>query len=155
MLLISRAHAPGQRHGAYGDLSDACGLGAPLLATDPSHGRSDARALPCQRPDPSTIDVPDASFFGWALLDRRGGTIAGSPNSATATSSVESMIKPWIAADHLRRLDESGERPIRQVLAELNLMIVDSNDPLAEKYYQLGGADAVVRRLKPSVDFRG
>jgi hypothetical protein len=63
------------------------------------------------------------------------------------TSTVESMIKPWIAADHLRRLDAAGRRPDGSTLNELTLMIVDSHDPFAEKYYQIGGGDAVIRRL--------
>jgi len=57
------------------------------------------------------------------------------------------MIKPWIVSDYLRRLSESNTQPSQQVLNELTLMIVDSNDPMAEKYYQLGGADAVIARL--------
>jgi hypothetical protein len=95
----------------------------------------------------SAITAPDATFMSWALLNRADGTTSGSPNSPDATSSIESMIKPWIAADHLRRLAEAGEEPTQRELAELRLMIVDSNDSLAEKYYRMGGADAVIRRL--------
>ena len=97
--------------------------------------------------DPSTITVAGAKEFGWALLDLDTGKVSGSANLATMTNTVESMIKPWIASDYLRRLAESGEQPTAQALNELTLMIVDSNDDLAEEYYRLGGADAVVDRL--------
>jgi len=92
------------------------------------------------------IRIPGASLFGWALLDRLSGAMAGSPNSGRVVNTVESMIKPWIAADYLRRLAD-GRSPAADVLNELARMIVDSNDPAAEKYYQIGGGDAVVRRL--------
>ena len=96
--------------------------------------------------DPASITA-EARLFGWALYDRRSGTVAGSANSDTVLNTVESMIKPWIAGDWLRRHAESGQQPTEQQLKELTLMIVDSNDPMAEKYYRLGGADAVVERL--------
>jgi hypothetical protein len=96
--------------------------------------------------DPTAITA-EARLFGWALLDRRTGAVTGSANSATALNTVESMIKPWIAADYLRRLTESGEQPTEQAVDEITLMIIDSNDPMAEKYYRLGGADAVVDRM--------
>jgi len=97
--------------------------------------------------DPASIKVSGARLFGWALLDRRTGKITGSANSATVTNTVESMIKAWIASDYLRRLAEAHKQPTPQALKELTLMIVDSNDPMAEKYFQIGGSDAVVKRL--------
>ncbi len=57
------------------------------------------------------------------------------------------MIKPWIVADYLRREAEAGRQPSAEDLNEMTLVIVDSNDPLTESYYQRGGADAVVERL--------
>lgn len=97
--------------------------------------------------DPQSVMVDGAQFLGWAFLDRSQGTIVGSPNAAAGTNTVESMIKPWVAADYLRRLSESGGMPTPQALQELARMIVDSNDSLTEKYYRLGGTDAVSRRL--------
>ena len=97
--------------------------------------------------DPTTVRIRGADFAGWALLDRRTGDIVGSDNADSGRSSSESMIKPWIAADYLRRLAERREEPTKAALAELNLMIVDSNDGLTEKYYVTGGGDAVIRRL--------
>jgi len=108
-----------------------------------------APALPTLVPpaNPASIKVSGAWLFGWAFLDRQSGKVVGSTNSATVTNTVESMIKPWIASDYLRRRAEAGKEPTQQALKELTLMIVDSNDPMAEKYYQIGGADAVVKRL--------
>jgi hypothetical protein len=97
--------------------------------------------------DRASLAIPDTNYYGWALLDRATGTISGSPEAETAGNTVESMIKPGIVADFLRRMTESGQTPSPQVLDELTLVIVDSNDPLAESYYQQGGAAAVVRRL--------
>jgi hypothetical protein len=97
--------------------------------------------------DPSTITVAGARAFGWAFLDISTGQVSGSANIATMTNTMESMIKPWIAADYLRRLPAAGKQPTASALKELTLMIVDSNDDLAEKYYELDGDDAVVTRL--------
>jgi hypothetical protein len=99
--------------------------------------------------DPESLTVPEASYSGWALLDRRTGQITGSANAATRGNTVESMIKPWIVADFLRQETEQGNQLDEETLDELTLMIVDSNDPLAEKYYQIGGADAVLERMEP------
>jgi hypothetical protein len=97
--------------------------------------------------DPASVTVPNATYYGWALLDRTSGRTIGSANAATKGNTTESMIKPWIVSDYLRRLNEDGKQPSEAELSELTLVIVDSNDPLAEKYYQRGGADAVVNRL--------
>jgi hypothetical protein len=97
--------------------------------------------------DPDALNVPGARFSSWMLLDRATGKATGSANAADDRNTVESMIKPWIAADYLRFAAESGQTPSEETLDELTLMIVDSNDPLAESYYQIGGADAVVERL--------
>jgi hypothetical protein len=97
--------------------------------------------------DPAEVTIPNASYYGWALLDRHTGAITGSPNAASEGNTVESMIKPWIVADYLRRLTESGQTPPSETLDQLTLVIVDSNDPLAELYYVRGGSDDVVRRM--------
>ena len=54
------------------------------------------------------------------------------------------MIKPWIAADYPRRSAAFGKEPTEQARNDLTVIIVDSDDDLAEKYYRPGGADAVV-----------
>ena len=93
--------------------------------------------------NPASIQPPGKpSFFGWAFLDRRTNQVVGSANAASGTDSTESMIKAWIAADYLRT-----HNPSQTALSEITLMIIDSNDDLAEKYYDLDGTNAVVQRL--------
>lgn len=96
---------------------------------------------------PHPVAVRGTVFFGWSLLDRRTGTIAGSGNRESGHNSTESMIKAWIASDYLRRLDAAGRSPSATALRELTLMIVDSNDNMAQKYYVIDGGNAVVQRL--------
>ncbi len=97
---------------------------------------------------PSLIRGPvNASFFSWAFLDRKTGTITGAANSATGTNSTESMVKAFIVGDYLRIQDQAGKTPSNAVLGELTLMIIDSNDDMAEKYYELDGSNAVMQRM--------
>ncbi len=96
---------------------------------------------------PDGLTVAGASYSGWALLDRHTGQTTGSSDAATRGNTTESMIKPWLVADFLRRESEAGRQPSAEDLNQMTLVIVDSNDPLAESYYQRGGADAVLRRL--------
>jgi len=121
----------------------------PTPETDVTTATPPARRAPtlAAPSDPTTVRIRGAEFAGWALLDRRTGDIVGSANAGSGRSSAESMIKPWIAADHLRRVADRRETPTTATLAELNLMIVDSHDGLTEKYYVNGGGDAVIRRL--------
>jgi hypothetical protein len=94
---------------------------------------------------PTPVDVTAQGFLSWAMLDRQTGTITGSANFATATNSTESMIKAWISADYLRRLGTT--QPLESRLNELTRMIRDSDDDAAEDIYNVGGRDAVVRRM--------
>jgi hypothetical protein len=116
-----------------------------VLPTEPEPEGPRYRLTP--PPDPAAVTIPDTSYYGWALLDRQTGAVTGSPNAASEGNTVESMIKPWIVADYLRRLAESGQTPPSETLDQLTLAIVDSNDPLAHLYYVRGGEDEVVRRL--------
>ncbi len=94
--------------------------------------------------NPAAITGPGyLTFFGWALLDRRTGQLTGSANRETIANTTESMIKVWIAADYLRKTPTPGTG----ALDELYRMIVDSDDNLAHKYYDLDGGDAAVREL--------
>ncbi len=97
---------------------------------------------PTLRDAPVTISTRTA-FFGWALLDRATGTVTGSANDQSGRNTTESMIKAWIVSDYLRTHPNSGSG----VLGELRLAIIDSNDDMAQKYYRLGGGNAVVQRL--------
>jgi hypothetical protein len=94
--------------------------------------------------DPAAVPVPpQASFFGWALVDRRTGEVSGSANKDTGSNTTESMIKVWIAADYLRK----QSAPSGTALAELSRMIDDSDDNMAIKYYALNGGDSSVQEL--------
>jgi len=101
-----------------------------------------APPLPVLKAAPVTITAR-TTFFGWALLDRKSGQITGSDNAKTGTTSTESMVKAWIVADYLRTHPDTGD----DTLSELRQAIVDSNDDAAQKYYQLGGSNAVIQRL--------
>jgi len=101
--------------------------------------------------DPAAVPAPPkASFFGWALVDRRTGEVSGSANRDTGNNTTESMIKVWIAADYLRK----QSAPSGTALAELSRMIVDSDDNIAIKYYALNGGDSSVQELIPLCGLR-
>src|SRR2546423_12740331 len=86
-------------------------------------------------PPPPTLRAPaspgavkgpgSASFFGWAFLDRRSGTMTGSANSATGTNSTESMVKAFITGGYLRRLDAAGKSPNDHGLSEVAPVVID------------------------------
>jgi hypothetical protein len=101
----------------------------------------DARLTP--RPVSASVD----GFLSWALMDRQTGTLSGSANHTSATSSTESMIKIWIAADYLRLQATNGQTPSRQQLDKLTIMIRNSDNQVARDVYQLDGGDDVVNRM--------
>jgi hypothetical protein len=57
------------------------------------------------------------------------------------------MVKAWITGDYLRTQDQKGQTPSPSVLNELTLMIINSNDDIAQKYYVLDGGDADMTRM--------
>jgi hypothetical protein len=61
--------------------------------------------------DPDGLVAPGSNFSAWTLLDRATGEATGSSNAGSERNTVESMIKPWLAADYLRLAAESGETP--------------------------------------------
>jgi hypothetical protein len=95
---------------------------------------------------PVTIRDP-AEFLGWALADRTDPTAApvvtGSRNFPTGTSTAEMMMSAGIVADYLRQ----HPTITAQVQHELATAIVTGGWAITQKYYLLGGADALVRRL--------
>lgn len=96
---------------------------------------------------PSSVQVKGATLFGWALLNTATNKIAGSANYRTTKNTVESMIKGWIAADFLRRTTTAGKTPSKAQLNDITLMIVDSNNQIAQAYYNIGGQDSLMKRL--------
>jgi hypothetical protein len=93
------------------------------------------------------VQVKVDGFFSWALLDRRTNEVTGSPNSAKATSSTESMIKVWIVSDFLRQAHEDGETPSKARLAQASRAIRDSDDNAAGSLYSASGGTASTRRM--------
>lgn len=109
---------------------------------------------PLLRVPQQPVAVPDGiTLTGWSLLDRKTGQLVGhSDNAGVAKNDVESMIKPWIAADYLSRLTAAGRQPTAKDLADLRTMIIRSDDDLADHFAhatvgKLKGYDAVRIRL--------
>jgi hypothetical protein len=98
--------------------------------------------------NPAAITAPGGpSFFSWAFLDRKTNAVVGSANAGSGTNTTESMVKAWIAADYLRQQAAAGRTPDAGTLNDITLMIIDSNDDMAQKYYDKGGQNAVIQRL--------
>ncbi len=126
----------------------------------------------------SSIKVSGTTLFGWTLVTAGGSPVAtpavaapepalapgasgfssprlsGSANMHTTRNTVESMIKGWIAADWLRREAEAGKTPTKTQLNQITLMIINSNNQIAQEYYHLGGGDALMKRLISTCDLR-
>lgn len=88
---------------------------------------------------------PPAGGAAWALWTARSGTVVGSANRNSWTNSTESMIKPWIVADFLRRL--GPRQPTDDQRTDAVRAIVHSDDEATQRLYLAGGADAVVNRM--------
>ncbi|MGN9811187.1 hypothetical protein ACTMSW_17730 [Micromonospora sp. BQ11] len=116
-----------------------------------SGGGTQSVAAPApQAPPPPTLAAGTVSvnfkgeFFSWALMDRATGEISGSKNLA-ATSSTESMIKSWFAADYLRQL---GNKPIPAAMKKnITTAIRDSNDDAANALYAAVGKAATIKKM--------
>ncbi len=143
---------------ARSTLSSLGGSGRALAAGQDASPAAHAIQVAAQPPPPPpTLRAPEsatsvkgpasASFFSWAFLDRKTGTLTGSANSAAGTNSTESMVKAWITGDYLRRQEQAGQTPSNGILAELTLMIIDSNDNMAQKYYEIGGSNTLMQRM--------
>lgn len=106
-----------------------------------------APAEPAQPPAldlTASVSVDVDGFLAWAALDRTSGELV---SSGRGTSTTESMVKPWIAADYLRLLDENGDEPSDEELADARAAIRDSDDGAAERLYAAGGHDEVIERM--------
>lgn len=118
-------------------------------------GESTGQATPTPTPAPSLpplpvsakeVDVDLDGWYSWALMDTRTGEISGSDNR-DETSTTASLIKAWIAADYLRRTTEQGKQPSDTRLAQVRVMIRDSDNAAAETLYTVNGRTASIRRL--------
>jgi hypothetical protein len=95
---------------------------------------------------PGPVTVSEVAFSSWALLDTRTGSISGSNNIAE-TNDTLSMVKAWLAADHLRLAATRGEKPDAATRRELSIMIRDSDNAAAEDIYRRNGATSSIQRL--------
>ncbi|WFE23054.1 serine hydrolase [Solwaraspora sp. WMMD937] len=138
---------------------------APLAAADeqPADQRSRWRQptvgpseSPAPEPDPTlsplgvapvtvSLDAVDG-WWSWAMLDQRTGEIHGSANLAE-TSTTASLIKAWIAADYLRTSAEAGRSPNDFRMRQLEIMIRDSDNQVAEELWQEIGRTAATERM--------
>jgi hypothetical protein len=119
----------------------------PMIATQPAPTTTPMpEALPLLRPNPVTLTAP--GFWSWALLNRRNGVLAGSPN-ANRSQVTASMIKAWLAADYLRIAASKGQQPSSAALNQLSIMIRDSdNDAASATYVTVGKAASIARLIR-------
>ncbi|GAA2510596.1 serine hydrolase [Pilimelia columellifera subsp. columellifera] len=106
------------------------GAGRPTVAPSPSPSPLAVR--------PGPVKITGARFAEWALLDHRTGEVYGSKRMS-ATSHTASLVKAWIAADYLRRVDEAGREPSVTRLRQLSTMIRDSDNDTAIELYEING----------------
>jgi hypothetical protein len=126
-----------------------------LTATDPTGpdpvAATTAPAALAPPPPPTLgaapVSVPADGFVAWALRDRRSGQTTGSPNSAEATNSTESMIKVWIVSDFLRRTEEAGKTPSADRLKQGSAALRYSDDNATSALYDASGGTAVTKRM--------
>ncbi|WBB96602.1 MULTISPECIES: hypothetical protein [unclassified Solwaraspora] len=96
---------------------------------------------------PTTVQLDGIDgWWSWAMLDQRTGEIHGSANLAE-TSTTASLIKAWIAADYLRTSAEAGRSPSNFRMQQLEIMIRDSDNQVAEELWQEIGRTAATERM--------
>jgi hypothetical protein len=95
---------------------------------------------------PANVKVDTTGWWSWAMIDQRTGKTYGSANMGQ-TSTTASLIKAWIAADFLRRSAESGQTPSDARMAQVSVMIRDSDNTAAESLYNALGRSASIKRL--------
>ncbi|WP_410810321.1 hypothetical protein [Micromonospora sp. 067-2] len=114
----------------------------PAPPTNPSPTPS-LEPLPFQAKD---LNLDIQGWYSWSVLDRRTGKIIGSKNM-NETSTTASMIKSWVVADYLRRAADAGQTPSDAKLGEATKIIRDSDNTLAEQFYDSVGRSASIKRL--------
>jgi hypothetical protein len=103
--------------------------------------------MPFHAADITATSLNTLGFLSWAYLDRRDGSVTGAPNMSNTTDSA-SMIKAWLAADFLRRSAERGQQPAAADLTDLETMVRDSDNAVADRIVTtLGGPVETIGRL--------
>ncbi|MEV4533149.1 hypothetical protein AB0J82_04885 [Asanoa sp. NPDC049518] len=140
VLLVPAAYAKISDGGDGGTAATAAG---PVPTIPPKVVEPPQPTLAAQ---PVSVKV-DGGFYAWALMDLKTGKISGSKNSASQTSSTESMIKTWIVSDYLRQLDESGKPLDSTYKTMIQRAIRNSDDDAAGTINKLGGGTAQTKRM--------
>jgi hypothetical protein len=139
LLAKAARGGPGPSAGAS---AGASGGTSPSPSASPSASPSPSPLLVAAGP----VSVDARGWWSWALLDQRTNEITGSTNMS-GTNRTASMIKAWIAADYLRRAAERGVTPSDARLAQVRIMIRDSDNKAASDLYALIGKQASTKRL--------
>ncbi|MEU3452508.1 hypothetical protein ABZ671_02720 [Micromonospora sp. NPDC006766] len=149
LLLISLRLVPGSPLGPAADTGQAIASGRSADTANRST-RPQSSPSPSLEPLPFTPqsldDLDIEGWYGWSVLDKRTGKIIGSKNM-TETSTTASMVKSWIVADYLRRTAEAGQTPSSAKLADATKIIRDSDNVLAQRFYNDVGRSASIKRL--------
>lgn len=114
--------------------------GTPGTPPAPPHQRSMAVGAE-HSPTPSS-NARSGDFTAWAIMNLRTGEIVGSPNLGR-TSTTASLIKAWLVADYLRRVEE----PPPDRMHDLRVIIRDSNNPRTQVLFQELGQEESIHRL--------
>lgn len=114
--------------------------------SDPTPTPQASPTLPPLAVAPADVRLDVDGWWSWALLDQRTGEINGSANLAE-TSTTASLIKAWIGADYLRRAAEDGRTPDDYRMYQLEIMIRDSDNAVAEQLWQEIGRSAAIDRM--------
>ncbi|MFY1635617.1 serine hydrolase [Solwaraspora sp. WMMB335] len=151
MLAVSRLVPGGPlapsagKHQAAGRQVAAAAPDGTAPAT-PSPSPTPSPSLPPLDIAPTEVDLDVDGWWSWAMLDRRTGEIAGSAN-LDQTSTTASLIKAWIAADVLRAATADGRTPNDYRMWQLEIMIRDSDNAVAEQLWQEIGRSAAIDRM--------
>ncbi|KXK62647.1 hypothetical protein AWW66_07510 [Micromonospora rosaria] len=130
---------------------------SPESATRADEAPTTRSTRPTPKPSPTLEPLPfDLSttdfdldldgWWSWSVMDTRTGKITGSENMSE-TSTTASLIKAWIVADYLRRTDDAGRTPTDAKLADLTLIIRDSDNTRTERLYTEVGRSASIKRM--------
>jgi hypothetical protein len=93
-----------------------------------------------------TVETQDGTWYAWHWVNLATGKRYGSANAATETNNTESMIKAWIGADYLTRLEKAGRKLTDADKDLITRMIRLSDNNAAQTLWLRGGRDAVIQR---------
>ncbi len=88
------------------------------------------------------VVAPSGSWLQWAYIDAKG-EISGSPAAEREQTTIESVVKAWIAADYLTR----NPNPNSSRQDQIRRTVRDSSDKDAQSLYVALGADESIERM--------